>query len=83
MTVNELIEKLKELKEIGDLDGSESVHAAYNYGDHWDTMVAKKIRKVRQDIVTHSSYHDMDRVVLPEDEAEHESNELKSVCLLE
>jgi len=56
MTVQELINELKSLPQ------DHEVHFAYNYGDHWRTQVAPKVQNAELMLVTHSAYHDMDRV---------------------
>ena len=56
MTVQELIEILQ----CQDKDAE--VHFSYNYGDHWRTQVAPKIRDVDVGYVTYSDYHRMHKV---------------------
>lgn len=53
MTVQELIEQLQ------GFDPQTEVHFAYNYGDHWRTMVAPQVGSVEELYVKHSSYHGM------------------------
>lgn len=57
MQVKELIEML------GYMDQDAEVHFAYNYGDHWRTEVAPRVDDVTERVVTHSAYHNMDKVV--------------------
>jgi hypothetical protein len=56
MTVKELIEKLSEF------DADQEVHIAYNYGDHWRTMVAPHVREVEEAEVKWSEYHSMPKI---------------------
>ena len=61
MKVSELIELLQ----CEDQDAD--VHFSYNYGDHWRTQVAPKVRNVNAGIVAYSEYHRMDKVADDED----------------
>ena len=58
MKVKELIQLLK------DGDQEVEVHFAYNYGDHWHTMVAPKIKYLAELPVEFSDYHRMPKLVL-------------------
>jgi hypothetical protein len=62
MLVKELIEQL------GYMDQEAEVHFAYNYGDHWRTQVAPKVRDVSESVVKYSDYHNMDKIETDEDE---------------
>ena len=57
MKVSELIELLQ------DFDGDAEVLFSYNYGDYWRTTVAAPVSSVGDGKVTHSEYHQMDKVV--------------------
>ena len=63
MKVRELIEKL------GEMEPDAEVHITYNYGDHWRTTVAPKVRRVEDGRVVESAYHSMDKVVDEDDSA--------------
>lgn len=62
MKVAELIEMLQ--SENPDAE----VHFSYNYGDHWRTQVAPTVDRVNEQVVTHSAYHSMDKVVEDEED---------------
>jgi hypothetical protein len=62
MKVRDLIESL------GHMDPEADVHFSYNYGDHWRTHVAPKVRQVFEGAVEFSDYHRMDRLVEEEDD---------------
>lgn len=64
--------KVRELmEELNAMDPDMEVHMAYNYGDHWRTVVAPSVSGVEETLVEYSEYHSMDRVVDPrEDESE-------------
>jgi hypothetical protein len=62
MKVSELIELLQDMNEEAE------VHFSYNYGDHWRTHVAPKVRQVFEGAVEFSDYHRMDRLVEDEDD---------------
>lgn len=64
MTVQELISELKQM------DQEARVHFSYNYGDHWRTQVAPRVRQVTEERVKHSAYHRMDMLVDEDDENE-------------
>lgn len=59
MTANELI---YELQESG-MDLDLPIHFAYNYGDHWNTEVAKEIESIDGENVIYSSYHNSHKTV--------------------
>ena len=61
MKVWELQEMLKYVDKDAD------VHFTYNYGDHWRTQVAPKVRDVSEGAVTYSDYHRMDKMLDDED----------------
>lgn len=71
MKVSELIELLK----MEDQDAD--VHFTYNYGDHWRTQVAPKVRDVEQGFVAYSDYHRMDKVAEDEDAYDDETGEYR------
>ena len=61
MKVKELIDMLE------DFDGEMDVQFAYNYGDHWRTMVSSGIQDVIGGVVEYSDYHRMNKLVEDED----------------
>jgi hypothetical protein len=67
MKVQELIEQLRFMNPEAE------VHFSYNYGDHWRTHVAPKVRQVFEGAVEFSDYHHMDRLVEDEDDAYDEN----------
>lgn len=69
MTVSELINQLNRM------DGDAEVHFAYNSGDYWNTQVAATVDEVQLARVTHSAYHDMDKVMDLNDCDEDEDEE--------
>ena len=56
MLVKELIEQLQYM------DPNAEVHFSYNYGDHWRTQVAPKVRDCDVGYVSYSDYHRMHKV---------------------
>lgn len=82
MKVSELIEQLKRQ------DPNAQVHFAYNSGDYWNTQVAATVDEVQLARVTHSAYHDMDKVMelddCDEDQDQHGDTviEAREVVLL-
>lgn len=62
MNVKELIEMLEQFNPEAE------VKFAYNYGDHWNTLVAADVNCAEEQIVEHSDYHNMDKVVEEPDE---------------
>lgn len=75
MNVAELIEELKYMPQDAE------VHFSYNYGDHWRTEVAPKVRSVDEGAVVYSEYHRMDKVV-EFDYDDEDADEGKSVVLI-
>lgn len=73
MTVAELIETLQ------DFDPDMEVKFSYNYGDYWNTIVARGIDNVDVDYVRYSNYHRMDKVITEPDE---EDDDMEEVVLL-
>ena len=72
--------KAKDLiNELKNWDPDTEVHFAYNYGDHWRTEVAPKIRRVGEGMVAHSEYHQMDKLI--EDDSDEE--DVRRVIVLE
>ena len=76
MKVSELIEQLQCMDQDAD------VHFAYNYGDHWHTVVAPKVSNVSEGYVQFSAYHDMDRIADDEDLDESDS-EARQVVIID
>jgi hypothetical protein len=62
MKVQELIERLKFANPEAE------VHFAYNYGDHWNTVVAPPVRDVEDGMVIYSEYHRMDKLITDADD---------------
>lgn len=58
------------------------VHFQYCYGDHWRTQVAPAVDEAEVGKVTHSTYHDMPKVVDEEDERQPPEDEVQTVILL-
>jgi hypothetical protein len=44
-------------------DPEAEVHIAYDYGDHWHTLVAPAVRRVEPAALAYSDYHRMPKVV--------------------
>lgn len=61
MTVSDLKEQLEQYPD------DTPVYFTYDYGDHWNTIVAKEVSSVEEGAVKHSDYHNMPKV---DDEAE-------------
>jgi hypothetical protein len=79
MKVSELIDKLQQQ------DPNAEVHFAYNSGDYWNTQVAATVDEVQLARVTHSAYHDMDKVMELDDCDEEDGDtviEAREVVLL-
>ena len=77
MNVAELIEELKYMPQDAE------VHFSYNYGDHWRTQVAPKVREVSEGAVVYSDYHRMPKVVeFDYDDEEADENEGASVVII-
>jgi len=68
MKVSALIEMLRDFPEDAE------VHFSYNYGDHWRTEVAPKVRQVFEGVVKHSDYHRMDKLMDEHDMYEDEGD---------
>ncbi len=62
MKVSELIERLQQE------DPEADVHFSYNYGDHWRTMVAPKVRTVEEAAIEWSDYHRMPKQIDSDDD---------------
>ena len=56
MLVSDLIAQLQDMPQDAE------VHFTYNYGDHWRTQVAPKVRNVDMGSVEYSEYHRMPKV---------------------
>jgi hypothetical protein len=68
--------KVRELiKALADMDQDADVHFTYNYGDHWHTMVAPEVSSVHEGYVVHSDYHDMPKLVDPDDQYDDDFDE--------
>jgi hypothetical protein len=65
MTVTQLKAYLEELEADG--HGNQEVLYSYNYGDYWRTSVAAKVDTIGICKVKYSEYHQMDKVVEPEE----------------
>lgn len=78
MLVKELIEQLQYMNQDAE------VHFSYNYGDHWRTQVAPKVRDVEPGFVAYSEYHRMPKVYEPdyEDEDDVDAGKLTEVVLI-
>jgi hypothetical protein len=61
MKVRDLIDQLQQF------DADDEVHISFNYGDHWRTIVAPKVRRVEMLPVVESEYHRMPMVIDEED----------------
>jgi hypothetical protein len=66
MIVDELIARLQAISANG--GGHMPVMAAYNYGDHWHTEVARVLSDVDEGDVVYSDYHCMNKVVQNEND---------------
>lgn len=66
MTVKELI------NELSNFNPNMEVKFAYDYGDYWNTEVAKDVRRVEEGQTQYSDYHRMDKVV---DDGEYDNIE--------
>ncbi len=73
MTVQELINRLEQY------DPQTQVHFAYNYGDHWRTMVAPAVQSVEEMRIEYSGYHEQFKLV---DDEEEDNDEQQSVVIL-
>ena len=74
MKVKDLIKRLK------GYDGDCEVHFSYDYGDHWHTEVAPKVKRLDYGEIGYSDYHSMDQVVKHADRDDFE--EVKEVVVL-
>lgn len=70
MNVRELIAALQEF------DPDQPVHIAYNYGDHWHTRVAPEIKRVEEEAVRMSGYHNMPAIVDADEDVDEEARRL-------
>ena len=68
MKVSELIEQL------GFMNPDAEVHFSYNYGDHWRSQVAPKVRDCDIGMVKYSDYHNMDKVVDYDEDGDDDEN---------
>jgi hypothetical protein len=68
MTVNEMIQHLKDLRDEG--HGDKEVMFSYNYGDYWKTSVAARVDAAEPMEVVYSDYHQMHKLVEYDAEAE-------------
>lgn len=75
MTVSELMQELSQMPMNAD------VHFAYNYGDHWRTLVAPAVQEVEHGRVSYSAYHQMDAVKDNEDGSDPGTDEREVVIL--
>lgn len=78
MQVKDLIELL------AGYDPEAEVHFTYNYGDHWRTQVAPKVRDIDVGYVKFSDYHRMDKVWEPDydEDDETDADKLQEVVLI-
>jgi hypothetical protein len=76
MKVGEMVALLE------DMDPDREVLFTYNYGDHWRTTVAHGINTVEDGEVTHSDYHNMDKVVDKDTDFDREKNKVREVVLI-
>ncbi len=66
------------------LDGPDlPVHYAYSYGDYWKTTVAPEVRSVQEGVVTHSEYHNMDKVVDEDKVTADSANSQRNVIIID
>jgi hypothetical protein len=61
-------ELLEQLQGLSDEELERDIHFAYNYGDHWNTIVASGVSLVDTAKVKYSDYHQMYTVVEEDDE---------------
>jgi hypothetical protein len=73
MKVRDLIQALQQK------DPDLEVHVAYDYGDHWHTTVAPKVRRVEETGVMHSEYHRMPKVV---DDGDEDAKDMTQAVVL-
>jgi hypothetical protein len=77
--------KVSELIELLQMENPDAeVHFQYNYGDHWRTQVAPKVRDVEQGFVAYSDYHRMPKVYEPDydEDDETDADGLQEVVLI-
>ena len=67
---------------LENFDDETPVHFAYNYGDHWHTIVAPGVVNVEEGAVRHSAYHNMPRLVDDEDDADEEKTQTQSAVII-
>ena len=72
MNVRDLMEMLSEF------DPELEVQFAYNYGDHWRTIVTGDVNNVSLGKVEYSEYHRMDKFV-SDDDFDEDEDDNKSV----
>lgn len=61
------------IAELESMNPDAEVHFAYNYGDHWNTIVAPEVNEVAEEYVVDSAYHSMPKVV---EEGEEDNSNL-------
>ena len=66
MLVSDLIAQLQDMPQDAE------VHFTYNYGDHWRTQVAPKVRSVYTSSVEYSDYHRMPKLTDEDYDCEEE-----------
>jgi len=71
MKVADLIQELQCMPQDAE------VHYSYNYGDHWRTQVAPKVRDIEEGVVKYSEYHQMDKLVEDEDDFYDDEGNIK------
>lgn len=75
MTLSDLIQELEDIRD-GGMDEDIEVVFSYNYGDHWNSVVAANVTSIDEGIVKYSDYHRMFKV--EEDEVDvQDVNSLK------
>ena len=77
--------KVSELIELLQMENPDAeVHFQYNYGDHWRTQVAPKVRDVETGFVAYSDYHRMPKVYEPDydEDDETDAGEMTEVVLI-
>ena len=73
VTVSELISMLQDL---GDPD--KEVYFSYNYGDHWNSMVAQPVTGLQISNIKYSDYHRMMAMALDEDKEDNQADIVES-----
>jgi len=79
LTIEQLHSILGE--EIVNGNGKLPVHQAYNYGDHWNTIVAPSVTTAEVAEVEYSDYHNSYKLI--EEGHEPDSEEVHSVLVLD